>query len=224
MWATALILGFAGSMHCMGMCAPLVIAVTNAKSVFSRLIYNTGRVLTYGIMGAIVAGAGMILPLHRYQNALSIALGIALLVIGLGGFRSIRIPILTRYIHGLTIRLKSLFGHYLTRNTRGSIFILGVLNGMLPCGLTLIALTWCVTLKGPLDGLNFMLLFGVGTAPVMLGLTGVLPFLVKKTRWSLQKLTTSMLIASGFLLIARVFIVHVPHSDHAGLIDIILCR
>lgn len=117
-----------------------------------------------------------------------------------------------------------MFGKQLTRNTRGAVFAMGSLNGLLPCGLSLLALTWCVTLRGPLDGFYFMLLFGVGTLPAMLGLTGVLPLLAKKLRWNIQTLTTSMLVVSGCILIARVFLVHVPHGDHASLVDVILCQ
>ena len=102
--------------------------------------------------------------------------------------------------------------------------MLGVLNGILPCGLTLVALTWCLTLRGPGDGFNFMFLFGAGTLPVMLGVTGVFPVLVKKINWSIHRLTTAMLILSGCLLIARVFLVHIPHAPSGGIVDIIMCK
>ncbi len=106
-----------------------------------------------------------------------------------------------------------------------SILLLGALNGLLPCGLTFIALTWCITLRGPLDGFNFMLLFGAGTLPAMLGLTGMIDWIVRKFSWNLQKVTTTLLLLSGAALILRVFVVHLPHasSAHHTLIDI-LCR
>lgn len=228
MWLTALILGFAGSMHCAGMCSPLVMAVTTMKpSAFvNRGIYNAGRILTYGLLGAIVATAGMILPLRNLQNVLSILLGLSLVLIGLGGLKSVQIPWLTPGVRRITALLKKRFAHHLAQKTRAAIFMMGALNGILPCGLTFIALTWCLTLQGPVDGLNFMLLFGAGTLPVMLGLTGILPLLSRRFNFSIQKLTTSMLIFSGVVLIARVFVVHLPHttSTHGGLMEIMMCR
>ena len=228
MWSTALIIGFAGSVHCLGMCSPLVMAVSSLKpsALLNRLLYNSGRIVTYAVMGALVSGIGMILPLHKFQNIISIALGTALLLIGFAGLPKIQIPGLTSGVQRFTTTLKTLFAAQLKQKSRGAIMLLGALNGLLPCGLTLIALAWCLTLRGPLDGLKFMLLFGAGTLPVMLGLTSALPLVIKKLNWSIQKLTTSMLILSGCVLIARVFIIHIPHADstNGGIVDFILCQ
>ena len=228
MWITALVIGFAGSLHCLGMCSPLAMAVTSMKpsAVFNRALYNAGRISMYAFMGAVVSGVGYILPFHHYQNIVSITLGLALLIIGLGGIQKIHIPGLTTLVLRLNSVLKTLFARHLKQNTRRAIFILGTLNGLLPCGLTLIALTYCLTLKGPVHGFNFMLLFGAGTLPVMLGFTAILPLLVKKFNWNIQRMTTAMLILSGCVLIARVFIIHIPHATslNDGLMDIVLCR
>src|SRR5687767_14417741 len=93
---TALIIGFAGSSHCLGMCSPLAMAVTTRSSVLlNRTIYNTGRIFTYGILGSIIASFGLAFPLIKYQNIFSLLLGIAMLVIGLTGISAIRIPLVT---------------------------------------------------------------------------------------------------------------------------------
>ncbi len=75
MLITALIMGFAGSLHCAGMCSPLVMAMTSMKrgALINKLIYNSGRILTYGFFGALVSSVGAILPLSKYQNLFSIA-------------------------------------------------------------------------------------------------------------------------------------------------------
>lgn len=226
MWMTALILGFAGSMHCLGMCSPLVMAVTSMTpaSILKRVVYNSGRILTYASMGAVVSGAGLILPLHKFQNVVSIALGIVLLILGLGGLKKIKIPGLTSLVQRFSAPIKKRFEHLLKQKKPSGIFALGALNGLLPCGLTAIALTWCATLRGPGDGFNFMLLFGAGTLPVMLGFTALLPVVLKKINWSIHKLSTRMLILSGCLLIARVFLVHVPHAPSGNIVEIILCK
>jgi hypothetical protein len=203
-------------------------AVTSMKTraVIHRLVYNAGRILTYAVMGAIVSSAGAIFPIGKFQNLITVLLGIAMLIIGFSGMQKIQMSFPGNLAIKLTTTLKTLFARYLKTKTIPGIMALGALNGLLPCGLSLIALTWCLTLKGPLDGFNFMLFFGAGTLPVMIGFTGALSLIVKKFNWSIRKVTTSMIILSGCTLIARVFIVHLPHAKEAGggLMDVLLCR
>lgn len=227
MWVSALILGFAGSLHCVGMCSPLAMAVTmnRPSAILNRLIYNAGRILTYGLLGMLIAAIGMTLPLRNFQNITSICLGLFLLLIGLGGIRTVHIPFITPLLQTVTNFLKKAFAGHLRQKTSMSVFILGTLNGLLPCGLTFIALTWCLSLAGPIDGLFFMLLFGMGTLPVMLGVTALIPLFVKKFNWNVQGLASSMMIISGIILIARVFFVHLPHAPSGNsVMEVIMCR
>jgi sulfite exporter TauE/SafE len=212
---TALVMGFAGSLHCVGMCSPLAMTVSNLNpaATLNRFIYNLGRILTYGLLGALVGGAGWALPLSDFQNILSLVLGIGLLVFAVMGITNLHIPVLTTAIQKLTGLLKSAFGKFLQQKNYISIFILGTLNGLLPCGLTFLALTYCLTLGSISNGFYFMLLFGIGTLPVMLGLTAIFQYLVKRFNLSFRKVTTTVLFLSGCLLIARVFIAH-NHDAH----------
>ncbi len=225
---TALLIGLAGSLHCLGMCSPLVMAATamNPSVIISKLVYNAGRIFTYAVLGMIVAGAGMSLPAKNYQNLLSIILGITLLLIATGGIRNIRIPILTTLLQSFNRKLKNLFRTFITQKNLGSLLVLGSINGLLPCGLTFLALTYCLTLQAPHDGFYFMLLFGVGTLPVMLGFTSIFQFIAKRFKLNIQTITTGMLVVSGIVLIARVFIIQLPHapSIKEGMIDIVMCR
>lgn len=225
---TAFILGFAGSLHCMGMCSPLAMTVTNmsSKIIAARLLYNLGRIITYGVLGIVVASVGFTLPLEKYQNLLSILLGIALLAIGITGISAIRIPFITKALEHFSLLLKKLFSKFLQRRSYTSTFILGSLNGVLPCGLSFLALTYCVTLARPVDGFVFMAAFGAGTLPVMLGLTSFFRWIVGKFKVSTKTLTTGMLILSGVLLIGRPFFIHLPHANNIqeGVVDIVLCR
>lgn len=225
---TAFILGFAGSLHCLGMCSPLAMAVTNMSPhiIMSRLLYNVGRIITYGLMGAVIATVGMAFPLIQYQNLLSILLGISLLTIGITGVSAIRIPFLTRGLGSFSAFLKRQFSTFLQNRSYGSTFILGSLNGILPCGLSFLALTYCLTLTVPAQGFIFMIVFGIGTLPVMMGLTSVVHWLIKRWELSVFRVTTGMMILSGILLIGRVFIIHLPHAENfqEGVVDIVLCR
>jgi sulfite exporter TauE/SafE len=227
---TALVMGFAGSLHCVGMCSPLAMTVSNLSpaATLNRLIYNLGRILTYGLLGAVIGSAGWALPLSGFQNILSMILGISLLIVAVLGVTSVHVPVLTSAIQKLTALLKSAFGKFLQRKNYISIFILGSLNGLLPCGLTFLALTYCLTLGSVSNSFYFMVLFGAGTLPVMLGLTTIFHYLVKRFSLNFRKVTTAMLFFSGCLLIARVFMVHDHESHHVPAeetaAEITICR
>jgi sulfite exporter TauE/SafE len=122
--------------------------------------------------------------------------------------------------------LKEMFKNFIQRKNHGAMFLMGALNGLLPCGLSFLAFASCLALSGPVDGFVFMIVFGIGTLPVMLGFTGMLSWISNKLQLDRKRLTTGLLIFSGALLIARVFIVHLPHAEslQQGVVDIILCR
>ena len=224
---TALIMGLTGSLHCVGMCSPLAVAVgnMNTRAFLNRVTYNAGRIVTYGVLGLGIAGVGLALPISKFQNLVSVFLGVILLLAGIGLLK-LNIPIFSRAIGTLTYTIKKIFTKFLNRKNFGSVFLLGTLNGILPCGLVWIALTYSLTLQSPLAGFSFMVLFGVGTLPVMLGFTSIITQLLKRFNFNFQHITSAMLILSGILLIVRVFIIHLPHhhSLQQGVVDIVLCN
>ena len=229
----AFILGFAGSFHCLGMCSPLVMAVSNIRSnaMKSRILYNAGRILMYGILGFTIGTTSVLIPLHKFQNILSLVLGVVVLGIAFFGVASIRIPIVTSLLQKFTIKLKTWFGKFLHQKNSASLVMLGMLNGILPCGLTVLALTFCITLSS-VDGFLYMLAFGLGTLPVMLGATSVIQALLRRfsslpmISTGTRNFTTSMLVISGCLLIARVLLFHHQHlvNETQEVIDITMCR
>jgi sulfite exporter TauE/SafE len=210
MWITALAIGFAGSLHCLAMCSPLAIAVTNLRSpaFVNKIIYNAGRIFCYGILGAFFSSFGSLFRFSGFQNILTITLGAALIVIGIAGTSYIKIPVLSKGIQHLTASLKSLFSRFIKGNKAFSMIVLGMLNGLLPCGLTYLALTYCLTLNNGTEGFTFMLAFGAGTLPVMLGLTSVVQRLIMRFKIRTQSLTTIAMIAIGVLLMGRGMMVH----------------
>ncbi len=221
----ALAMGFLGSLHCIGMCSPLAIAVSNLRgnALRNRLVYNSGRIVSYSLLGVLAAAIGTGFQVAGLQNTLSIVLGSLLIIAGLAGVSQIRIPVVTPAIQNFTAFIKKLFSTFLSKKTTGAVLILGFLNGLLPCGLTYLALTYCITLPAITDGALFMLFFGMATLPVMLGLTGIVQILVKRYHINFQRVTTITLIALGVLLISR----SVLHQHAAHPVDqdgITLCK
>ena len=111
MWLTALLIGLAGSFHCLGMCSPLAIAVTTLQKPFfiNRLVYNSGRIFTYGLLGALVSTFGSLFRLSGFQNILTVLLGSVLIILGLAGSSQLRIPFLSSVVLRITIRIKCFF-------------------------------------------------------------------------------------------------------------------
>jgi uncharacterized protein len=225
MEVTALLMGLAGSLHCIGMCSPLALAVSNltAHAVLNKFIYNGGRILTYSLMGSVVASWGYILPIEKYQSAISLIMGISLLVLALAGVKNYHLPFITPVLSKATNLLKQHFSKALKQKTFLSIFLLGSINGFLPCGLTMIALSFCLGLQGPIDGFQFMFLFGMGTLPVMLGFTSLANTILTRFHISFRSLTSATMVFAGSLLIARAFLFHEHVGDHTTMIEIMMC-
>jgi sulfite exporter TauE/SafE len=224
MW-TAFVVGLAGSLHCAGMCSPLVMAVTrlSARALTARLVYNAGRILTYGAMGAIVGTVGGLFDLTPLQRTISVVAGAILVLMGVSG-SAFRIPLVTSVIARSTGRIKDLFGAVLRKKTPLSPLLLGILNGFLPCGLTYLALGYTITAPDAFSGFAYMIAFGAGTLPAMVGLPLIMNPLLSKLNISLSIVNAVLLITAGLLLVARNFIhIHVGHPLPLELHTVPLC-
>ena len=169
---TALVLGLAGSLHCIGMCGPIAIALPiGPGSKFSytvgRLAYNIGRAVTYALLGLVCGFVGRTILMAGYQQVLSIALGILILL-------AVLLPSgLLAKITGMSFharivgRLQGLWARMFRKSSVSSLFVVGLLNGFLPCGLVYVALAGSIATTSPLYGAAYMAIFGLGTLPVM---------------------------------------------------------
>jgi len=213
MW-TAIVLGLAGSLHCAGMCSPLAMAVTARKPfMLHKVVYNTGRVLIYGMMGVLAAAFGSLFSLTAYQGMLSFAMGAIFLLMGVGAITGVNIPLFTAGVNKLTGKLKKLFGFWLNKKQTPAVFVMGMLNGLLPCGLTYLALTYCFILPAATDGFIFMLLFGLGTWPVMVGFSWLMGLGFKSLTRYYHRMAMLSFILVGVWLMARVFVHHPASHD-----------
>lgn len=203
LWA-AFFLGLAGSLHCAGMCGPLALAAPGAKGkplavVLGRVAYNVGRVVTYCLLGAAFGLAGRTLTLIGIGRWLSLGAGMAILIVlavsGRGRFN----PWLAR----VASWVRSPLGSLLSRRGLTAGFLLGACNGLLPCGLVYAACASAGATGGLLPGAGHMLMFGLGTIPMMLaiGVFGVKLQLALRLRF--QKLIPIGLVALSVLLILR---------------------
>ena len=169
---TAFIVGLVGSLHCAGMCGPLALALPAAGNstsayVLGRVAYNAGRIVTYCLLGILLGLAGWTFLLAGIQRWISIALGVALL---LGLFASRKLA-LWQPVTSIVNQLKSRMSVLLRRRSFAALALLGLLNGLLPCGLVYVACAGALATGGILAGASYMGAFGVGTVPMMLAIS-----------------------------------------------------
>ena len=209
---TAFILGLFGSLHCAGMCGPLALALPAtggrpASFFLGRLAYNLGRIVTYCALGVIFGLIGKTLGFAGIQRWVSIALGVTLLI---GLFTSRKLALwgtVTRLVNWL----KEKMGVLLRRRSADALLVLGLLNGLLPCGLVYVACAGAVATGDLFHGALYMLTFGVGTVPMMLtiSLSGKLvPF---SLRLKLLKAVPLVVFILGTLLILRGMSLGIPY-------------
>ncbi|HMJ89213.1 MAG TPA: sulfite exporter TauE/SafE family protein [Candidatus Acidoferrum sp.] len=209
---TAFVLGLIGSLHCAGMCGPLAMAlpvVGNTRLSFTagRLLYNAGRLLTYCAIGALFGVLGRSLSLAGMQRWVSIGAGV-LIFIGL--LLSTRAA--TKLPAWQTVAfLKRTFGALLRQRTFGSMLLLGAINGLLPCGLVYVAAAGATATGAITTAIVYMIAFGLGTLPVMLGLGLAGKGLQLKFRFRLQKLIPVSVAALALLLVMRGMSLGIPY-------------
>ncbi len=208
---TAFILGLVGSLHCAGMCGPLALALphtgTNASTFFlGRTAYNLGRLTTYCVLGLGFGLLGKSLSMVGVQRWVSIALGASLLA---GLFASRKLA-LWRPMTLLVEQLKSRMGALLRRRSLDALLVLGLLNGLLPCGLVYVACAGATTTGDLFNGALYMLAFGAGTVPMMLAISlsgKLVPF---SLRLKLLKAVPLAVFVLGTLLILRGMSLGIP--------------
>jgi sulfite exporter TauE/SafE len=216
---TALVLGLVGSLHCAGMCGPLALALPagpggTASYVSGRVAYNAGRIATYCALGLVFGLLGKSLFMAGVQRWVSIALGVVLLA---GLITSRRLGA-TNAVIGLVSRLKSGMSAMLRQRSTAALGVLGLLNGLLPCGLVYVAGAGALTTGDPVSGAAFMAAFGLGTVPMMFAISLSGRLVAVSVRLKLAKAIPVSVFLLAVLLILRGMGLGIPYlsPDLAG--------
>lgn len=209
---TAFLLGFVGSAHCAGMCGPLALALPGSGGMSStffvgRILYNVGRVVTYAFMGALFGLLGQGFVLAGMQRWVSLSLGATILIGLVVTPRFANTVPMTRMVSGL----KAALGNLLQRRALTSLFGIGLLNGLLPCGLVYVACAGAVATGDIFSGVQYMVAFGLGTLPMMLALSLVGTRLQFALRFKIQRLIPVSLAIVGMLLLLRGMALGIPY-------------
>jgi sulfite exporter TauE/SafE len=208
MLLSAFLLGLAGSFHCVGMCGPIAFILPIDKSspfkmAFQTIFYHLGRLLTYSLIGLLFGLLGKGLSLAGIQQQLSIIIGVLMIAIFFIPFNKLLSINFSSPISKLVVQLKKQLGTFLKRRSNSSIFIIGILNGFLPCGLVYMAVIGSIAMASAYSGAFYMFLFGLGTIPLMTVAVYLGNFINIAVRNKIQKMIPVFVVIIGILFILR---------------------
>ncbi|MCU0359213.1 MAG: sulfite exporter TauE/SafE family protein [Bacteroidia bacterium] len=215
LWA-AITLGLLGSFHCLGMCGPIALALpihqqNSLQKFFSVLLYNVGRALTYGVFGVFFGLLGQGFFVGGFQQALSVGIGALILISVLYSMLFSKGLFKVNTINGFVFKLKSKFAELFRLKSTSAIFLIGLLNGLLPCGLVYIAIAGATATGNYLNGALFMFAFGLGTIPMMLSVSLFGQFIQLKYRNILRKAVPVFVSVMAILMILRGLNLGIPY-------------
>ncbi len=205
---TALVLGLMGSFHCLGMCGPIAFILpvdrnNKTKMAIQTILYHLGRMTAYGLIGFVFGYVGKGISLVGIQQKISLIMGILMVVLAfVPASKVLRLKPLSGW-NKFVYFVKSSLGNYLQKRSTIGFYVIGFFNGLLPCGLVYIALVGAMATGDPLLGALYMMIFGLGTAPMMTLAIYLGNFVSLKVRNKINKLIPYAVAIVGILFILR---------------------
>ncbi len=221
---TALILGLVSSFHCVGMCGPIAFLLpidrnNIIKGTFQVISYHLGRIFAYTLIGIIIGLLGKGFNLLGIQQYISILIGVAMLLVLLLPYTAKKLKFNIAWYHRLLQKIKSRIGLNLKNKTLDTFLSLGFLNGFLPCGMVYIAAFTALTLGSVWQGSLYMMIFGIGTIPLMTAVIFLRKLLSPIIKRHIQKIAPFAIAIMACLLIVRGLGLGVAYLSPANKID-----
>ncbi|MFZ4545443.1 MAG: sulfite exporter TauE/SafE family protein [Saprospiraceae bacterium] len=214
---SAFLLGFLGSFHCVGMCGPIALSLPlSPKSNFARWLghftYQFGKISAYVLLGILIGTLGKGISLLGFQKSYNLLLGVLLLLIGIGSLTG-KYNILS-YLEQRMVFFKGKMGKFIQRFSYTSLYSIGFLNGLLPCGLVYIAILGASSFGTFSDSVLYMFFFGLGVMPSLVALSVFGHVASFSWRNKLRKIYPLTSVVLGVFLIIRSIYIdrHLPYS------------
>lgn len=220
MFFSALIFGILGSFHCVGMCGPIAFMLpvsreNSVKKFLQVLLYHFGRLMAYAIIGLAFGVLGKSLDLFGFQQQLSIAAGILMIAVIVLPNKTFGKYNFSRPMYKVVGKVKSSLGSALKKKTPDTFFTIGFLNGFLPCGLVYMAAFGAVASGSMVQGSLYMVLFGVGTIPLMTTAVYFRQMMNGIIKKRVQKMIPVFVVLIGLLFIVRGLGLGIPYLSPA---------
>ncbi len=210
------VIGLLGSFHCIGMCGPIALSLPADKFskwsfIRGRFLYNSGRIITYMSLGAVFGLIGNRLNLFGFQQAVSIAVGIIILSGVFGGFYFKKNRTLNSAQSRVISFIKRTLNINFDRKSKSSYLVTGIVNGILPCGFVYIGLSGALASGEFTSGAFYMMMFGLGTFPLMFGISVFGNFIGLNFRKVIRKLVPAFAVILAVLFILRGLELGIPY-------------
>ncbi len=210
---TAFVLGLAGSIHCVGMCGPIALSLplrgdSIFKKIWGSILWSAGRIVTYSLIGALFGLIGQGFKFIGYQQIISIAIGILMIlsVILPSVFKNFSVsrsfPVLRHIRNGMKLLFQG-------KNLM-ALFLIGIFNGLLPCGLVYLAVAGAIGTADLMKGIAYMALFGLGTLPMLLAVSMFGNIVSLTFRKKINKAVPAIVIIIGIIFILRGLTLGIP--------------
>lgn len=211
-YTMALLMGLTGSLHCAGMCGPIIWVMpfqvfSGFRKAMALTLYHLGRISVYAVL-ALVLHSFRDLFDPKVQQYISIGLGSLLLIIGLISFMPGRV-VQVRMPWAAFIKNK--LGGVIGKPTLGAIATAGILNGLLPCGLVYMALSASLSVPSAQQAMMLIYAFGLGTVPMTVSITLLKSRMSFIRTASLRRLVPVMVFAFGCLFVLRGMNLGIPY-------------
>lgn len=226
MLLSAIILGLMGSLHCVGMCGPIAFMLpvdrsNNFKKFGQIFIYHFGRLLAYGIIGLLFGLLGKGLYVFGMQQKLSIAIGVLMILVVFVPVKLFGKYNLSKPIYKIISKVKNRLGKELKKKSPDTFLTIGFLNGFLPCGLVYMALFGAIAMGNAAEGSFYMILFGLGTIPLMTTAIYFSGLLKGGIRQKVQKLIPVFVVLVGVLFIVRGLGLGIPYVSPKPAVEMV---
>lgn len=222
MFLAALFLGLASSLHCVGMCGPIALMLPldrrdPMKKMGQLFAYHFGRLFSYAMLGLLFGLVGRGLFLAGFQQKLSVFMGIVVILVAIIPERKWAKMNGSGFLFSMISKVKSAMGKRLQNKSLPSVFLIGTLNGLLPCGMVYSALFGAIAMQNAVLGMGFMLVFGIGTLPLMTGVQYVYANLSLALRQKMARVVPVISVVIGSLFILRGLGLGIPFISPATL-------
>ncbi|MBG9378119.1 sulfite exporter TauE/SafE family protein [Panacibacter sp. DH6] len=204
---SAFSIGLLSSFHCVGMCGAFAFSLpvqeySGVKKASAILLYNLGRTATYAVLGLVFGLAGRQMYLGGFQQWFSVTAGIIIVLVALQSV--IKYPLLRiRGFSVFNLFVQKLITRAIGQKNLHGILLLGMANGLLPCGLVYLAIAGALG-TGSIEGASFfMAAFGIGTLPAMFSVSYFGYFIRLSVRNTIKKAMPWFIAAMGAMLIVR---------------------
>ena len=217
---TALLFGLISSLHCIGMCGPIAMMLpvdrsNPSKKIMQIMSYHLGRISAYATVGFVFGLLGKGFHMAGMQQKMSIIIGLLMILVILIPEKTFANYNFSKPVFRLIAKVKEALGKQFKKKTYQSLFTIGLLNGFLPCGMVYVALFGAIAMQSSSLGVLYMILFGLGTVPLMSSVVYIQSFISLGMRNRIQKVIPFVVVLIGFLFILRGLGLGIPYVSPA---------